>query len=69
MAEFCWQCHLEHGFTGKGEDNDFFDPASKDHPDGPYRLMLCEGCGPIQVDWQGKCVSEDCMRNGHGGCK
>jgi len=31
-------------------------------------IVLCEGCGPIQVDPEGRCVSSDCFC-GHGGEK
>jgi hypothetical protein len=32
---------------------------------GMAACVLCEGCGSIQVDPDGKCISEDCLENGH----
>jgi len=59
MADFCNQCAkslaLPHG-----------DLAGLDL----YTVVLCEGCGAIQVDEYGNCISRDCLENGHpdSGC-
>lgn len=57
MADFCKQCSIE----VLGEDfGDFADP------NGGYRFVLCEGCGPsCIVDPTGKCVSHGCDKK-HG---
>ena len=63
MAEFCKQCSLELF----GEDyGDFAGLTSKkQYKKGFAAIVLCEGCGPIQVDPEGKCISPDCLKN-HG---
>lgn len=58
MADYCKQCSKE---IFDSILNDFYDLSVKDHPDGQYRTVLCDGCGQIQVTWDGTCVSEDCM--------
>ncbi|MBT7339039.1 MAG: hypothetical protein HN802_05070 [Candidatus Jacksonbacteria bacterium] len=54
MADYCKQCSNDWGFpnglsglTQKGEG---------------YPIVICEGCGVIQVDNEGICVSSDCER-------
>lgn len=58
MADFCRQCSTV--MFGK----DFGDlrglSSKKDTENGLYATALCEGCGPIQVDHEGNCVSLDC---------
>lgn len=63
MADFCKQCSTELF----GEDfGDFVGLSTiKQTEEGLYPLVLCEGCGAIQVDHTGKCMSCDCLRNGH----
>lgn len=63
MADFCKQCALEIF----GEDmSDLAGLTTKeDWDNGTAALALCEGCGFIQVDPEGNCVSADCLR-GHG---
>lgn len=63
MADFCKQCsEAEFG-------EDFGDLAGLSTPEdtakGLYAVVLCEGCGPTQVDHEGKCVCNDCMEK-HG---
>lgn len=58
MAEFCKQCAEEIGFT-----SDFIN--IKGAKKGLYHTVLCEGCGPCQVNSQGECISSDCMAEGH----
>lgn len=58
MAEFCAQCAEEMGFK-----SDFIGLPNAKH--GLYHTVLCEGCGPIQVNSKGECVSDDCMCTGH----
>lgn len=59
MAEFCLQCAQEH--FGKEVGSDFYGIA----PPGYLATVLCEGCGPIQVNHLGACVSTDCIHQ-HG---
>jgi len=60
MADFCKQC------TATLLDADFFpnDLAGlstlEDTIRGLYPVALCAGCGAIQVDHTGRCVS-DCL--------
>ncbi len=63
MAEFCRQCSIElfgrdhgdlAGVTGKG-----------DYRKGLAEIVVCEGCGVIQVDPNGSCISRDCLKQ-HG---
>jgi len=32
-------------------------------------VVLCEGCGAIQVDPEGRCISADCGMDGHNESK
>lgn len=63
MASFCKQCSDE--LFGK----DFGDlkgiTTIQDEADGKAAVVLCEGCGPIQVDTLGRCISLDCLKE-HG---
>ncbi len=66
MASFCQQCSV--GMFGE----DFEDMKGlctlEDNDKGLYSVVLCEDCGPCQVDRNGRCVSEDCMKQ-HGAKK
>ncbi len=57
MADFCKQCAEEIGF-----ESDFIDINLKK---GLYHMNLCEGCGPIQTNGKGECITEDCLQSGH----
>lgn len=63
MADFCKQCSI----TGFGEDYGDLAGLSteEDTRNNLYVMVLCEGCGPCQVDHTGKCVTSDCLEN-HG---
>lgn len=60
MSDFCKQC----SFEVFGED--YGDMASitteEEWAAGKAALVLCENCGPCQVDPEGNCVSEDCSK-------
>ena len=58
MADFCSQCSTK----VFGED---FGDLKGLCAEGYWILVLCEGCGPIQVDHTGKCMSKDCLHR-HG---
>ena len=55
MASFCKQCSIEIF------DEDLGDLAGLEYG----ALVMCEGCGFIQIDTEGRCVSLDCLEN-HG---
>lgn len=60
MADFCNQCCVSMGFpTGVDLANL---STKEDTEKGLYPVVLCEGCGPIQVDHEGNCVSPDCLK-------
>jgi len=63
MASFCKQCSEE--LFGE----DFGDYRGVTSPSawlaGFACIVVCEGCGAIQVDPNGACVSSDCLRAGH----
>lgn len=63
MAEFCRQCSMEIF------NEDFQELAglstAEDTANGLYASVICEGCGPIQVDHLGSCVTTDCLCKGH----
>ena len=57
MADFCKQCSEKYGIN-----NDFKGLSTpKDTNNKLYCVVLCEGCGYIQVDHTGKCISKDCL--------
>jgi hypothetical protein len=69
MADFCRQCTEIDGLPGgdyaTGQGNLQGLTTLAEWAEGLARLVLCEGCGPILVDPDGNCVSDDCLRNGH----
>ena len=65
MADFCKACAEKVlGFDTK-------DMAGLTVPEAwahkRAALVLCEGCGPIQVDPEGNCVTPNCLRRGQPG--
>lgn len=62
MADFCKQCAEDLGFP----QSDFIGLTTKENTEKKlFPVVLCEGCGPIQVDHEGVCVSVDCVHK-HG---
>jgi len=58
MAEFCNQC-TEYRL-GAGCAGDFQNlSTSEDTKAGLFAVVLCEGCGAIQVDHLGNCISHE----------
>ena len=55
MADFCKQCSLEIFCEDFGEMAGISTPEHT--VAGRYAVVLCEGCGPCQVDHEGKCFS------------
>lgn len=57
MADFCYQCS-QPLFTEKYWGEDFKGLTTKeDWEKGQAAVVLCEGCGPIQVDPEGRCIT------------
>ncbi len=66
MADFCKQCTEELFGEESAYDNDLRDIVSlEDSLVGVSAIVLCEGCGPIQVNHVGECLSVDCDKQ-HG---
>lgn len=60
MADFCKACSEELFGRDLGELAGLARPPAT-------AAVLCEGCGPIQVNARGRCVSPDCLRKGQPG--
>lgn len=60
MADFCKECAKD---LFNADTNDLSGIISKADSDAGYvsSVVICEGCGPIQVDHEGSCKSEDCI--------
>ena len=58
MADFCRQCLLEIFGEDTEDLANITTSANEEH--GFFAVVLCEGCGPIQVDRAGNCLSKDC---------
>lgn len=54
MADFCWECLAGGIYPEAPERNDFAGFA----PEGGQAGVLCEGCGWIVVDREGKRVPD-----------
>lgn len=63
MADFCKQCSEKLFGEDIGDLANITKPG--DQAEGKYAVVICEGCGPIQVDVDGRCVSVDCLEK-HG---
>ena len=63
MADFCSQCAT----STFGEDHGDLAGLTSiiSFMMGEAALVICEGCGPIQVDPAGRCISNDCFEGGH----
>jgi len=63
MADFCRQCVQDLFPDHNGEiTGDFVGMTTpEDETKGLYAVVLCEGCGPCQVDSRGNCISVDCF--------
>ena len=67
MADFCRQCSIDN--FGKDYEDHKGLTDSESWEKGLAATVICEGCGFIQVDPEGNCVSQDCMckgKSGHG---
>jgi len=59
MSEFCRQCSEEYFGKDMGDLADLSKP--EDTEQKLYPGVICEGCGPTQVDHTGKCIASDCL--------
>ncbi len=63
MSDYCKQC------SEKIFRQDFGDMKGITKPEDWAKDMaacvICEGCGHIQVDPEGNCITKDCLRRGH----
>lgn len=75
MADFCRACSLELFNEYLGDMDYDSDPESEGFvPEDEWKnyligSQLCEGCGPIEIDAEGYCLSPDCRKQwqpGHG---
>lgn len=60
MADFCRQCWGDN-YQGNLENL----TTESDTNNGTFAVAICEGCGVIQVDHTGLCVSTDCYSENH----
>lgn len=66
MADFCRQCTVELFGPEVADKNDMIGLVTEDQTKlGLAANVLCEGCGPTQVDHTGKCLG-GCMVKKHG---
>jgi len=56
VAEFCKQCALETFGEDIGDLAGISTP--EDTASGLFPVLLCEGCGPVQVDHAGRRINE-----------
>lgn len=63
MADFCKQCSED--LFGKDLKELAGLVSVREWNEGYAATVLCEGCGPIQVNPAGECISEDCLKKGH----
>lgn len=61
MADFCKQCSEELFGNDFGDLKNLGEGAEL--KPGMGWLALCEGCGVIVVDNEGKCSAEDCSKH------
>lgn len=63
MADFCAQCSVD--IWGKDYGDMKGITTERQTKDNLFAVVLCEDCGPCQVDHLGNCVSFDCVKK-HG---
>jgi len=66
MADFCNQCSEEIWGVIHGDLSGL--SSEEETRKRIFPIVLCEGCGPIQVDHHGNCLSDDCFEQ-HGKTK
>ena len=65
MADYCRACSVELFGKYYGDMNEI--TSKEDWDRGEAGVVICEGCGVIQVDPEGNCVTIDCLRQGQAG--
>lgn len=65
MADFCKQCSIDLFGQDYGDLKGI--TKQNDWENGGACVVICEGCGFIQVDPEGNCVSQDCIEKGKPG--
>lgn len=65
MADFCKACSLELSNRDYGDLAGI--TSKKNKSNGVAAIVICEGCGVIQVDCEGNCISVDCLKVGQLG--
>ena len=60
MADFCQECSLD--LFGEDFQDMYGLTSLQAFTEGKAASVLCEGCGWIQVDPEGDCLSEDCLK-------
>ena len=63
MADFCRQCSIREFGEDTGDLRGL--TTREAWAEGKAAVVLCEGCGPCQVDPEGNCISDDCHEK-HG---
>lgn len=67
MADYCKQCSID--LFGSDRRDLAGITSGRDWRNGLADVVTCEGCGVIQIDPEGNCVSRDCEcsgKSGHG---
>lgn len=65
MSEYCKACSEE--LFGPDYNDAAGITSVDDWKNGRAVVFICEGCGVIQVDPEGNCVSDDCLCKGQIG--
>jgi hypothetical protein len=65
MSDYCRACSEEIFGKDYGDMAGLVEEAQV--AQGLAAAVLCEGCGPIQVDHQGRCLSGGCLKDGEEG--
>lgn len=58
MADFCKKCSIK--MFGEDYEELANITTEDDTKHDMYAVVLCESCGPIQINHLGECVSPDC---------
>ncbi len=63
MADYCLECSIS--LWGRDYGDLAEQSTVEDTEAGLYTVDICEGCGVIQIDHTGRCVSKDCANPQH----